>query len=65
MDMIPCYNIYFKSLFWLLPKLVLYGEYHHYTTGYTPLYIAEACYKYNYRSIDSIFYKFVNESVKI
>lgn len=49
--------------FWSLLKRAWYGQHHHYQTGYTPLYVAEACYKYNYRDIDSIFWKFVNESV--
>ncbi len=50
--------------FWSLLKRAWYGSHHHYWTEYTPLYVAEACYKYNYRSIDSIFDKFVNESMK-
>lgn len=49
--------------FWSLLKRAWYGSHHHYWTEYTPLYVAEACYKYNYRSIDSIFDKFVNESL--
>ncbi len=36
--------------FWLLLKRAWYGSHHHYTTGYTPLYVAEACYKYNTNS---------------
>ena len=38
--------------FWSLLKRAWYGQHHHYTTGYTPLYVAEACYKYNYRETD-------------
>lgn len=49
--------------FWSLLKRAWYGQHHHYSTAYTPLYVAEACYKYNYRNIDSIFDKFVNESM--
>ena len=49
--------------FWSFIKRAWYGSHHHYSTRYTPLYLAEACYKYNYRSIDSIFDKFVNESM--
>lgn len=49
--------------FWSLLKRAWYGSHHHYKTAYTPLYVAEACYKYNYREIDSIFDKFVNESM--
>ena len=50
--------------FWSLLKRAWYGQHHHYQTGYTPLYVAEACYKYNYRSVDSMFDKFVNESMR-
>ena len=49
--------------FWSFVKRAWYGQHHHYSTAYTPLYLAEACYKYNYRHIDSIFEKFVDESV--
>ena len=51
--------------FWSLLKRAWSGQHHHYSVGYTPLYVAEACYKYNYRSIDSLFDKFVNESMQI
>ena len=50
--------------FWSILKRAWYGQHHHYSTNYTPLYVAEACYKYNYRNIDSIFDKFVNESMR-
>ena len=40
------------------------GKIVHYQTGYTPLSVAEACYKYNERDIDSIFCKFLKESVR-
>ncbi len=50
--------------FWALLKRAWYGQHHHYSTGYIPLYVAEACYKYNYRNVDSIFWKFVNESMR-
>ena len=36
---------------------------HHYSTAYTPLYLAEACYKYNYRETD-IFLKFLTQSME-
>jgi len=49
--------------FWSLLKRAWYGSHHHYQTAYTPLYVAEQCYKYNYRGINSIFHKFVNESM--
>jgi hypothetical protein len=51
--------------FWSLLKRAWYGQHHHYQTLYTPLYVAEACYKYNYRNMDSVFDKFLNESVLI
>lgn len=48
--------------FWSLLKRAWYGQHHHYQTRYTPLYVAEACYKYNYRETD-IFWKFLREAV--
>lgn len=51
--------------FWSLLKRAWYGSHHHYQTAYTPLYVGEACYKYNYRNHDNIFGKFVTESMKI
>jgi transposase-like protein len=35
--------------FWSLVKRAWYGQHHYYSTKYMNLYIAEACYKYNYR----------------
>ncbi len=49
--------------FWSLLKRAWYGQHHHYTTGYTPLYVAERCYIYNSRNIECIWTKFVNESI--
>lgn len=46
--------------FWSLLKRAWYGSHHHYQTAYTPLYVAERCYKYNYRDTD-IFWKFLKE----
>ena len=37
---------------WSLMKRSLVGTHHHYTKRHTPLYIAEACYKYNLRKMD-------------
>ena len=34
---------------WSLVKRAWYGQHHHYSRKYMPLYIAEACYKYNQR----------------
>ena len=46
-------------------KRAWYGQHHHYSVGYTPLYVAERCYVYNYRNLECIFTKFVNESVRL
>lgn len=35
--------------FWAIVKRAWYGSHHHYSRKYMPLYIAEACYKYNRR----------------
>ena len=51
--------------FWSLLKRAWFGQHHHYQTGYTSLYVAEACYKYNYRNLDTIFWKFLKESVVV
>lgn len=45
--------------FWSLLKRVWYGLHHHHQTGYTPLYVAEQCYKYNCREIN-MFWKFIS-----
>lgn len=41
--------------FWSLVKRAHYGSHHHYSRKYMPLYISEACYKYNNRSNDRAF----------
>lgn len=51
--------------FWSLLKRAWYGSHHHYKVAYTPLYVAEACYKYNYREHDNVFDKFVRESMSL
>jgi len=51
--------------FWSLLKRAWYGSHHHYQTAYTPLYVAERCYVYNHRHRETIFYKFINQSVKL
>jgi transposase-like protein len=51
--------------FWSLLKRAWYGSHHHYTTGFTPLYVAERCYVYNYRNLECIWAKFINESVLV
>jgi len=50
--------------FWSLLKKAWYGTHHHYKTEYTPLYVAERCYVYNNRHLDTIFWKFINGSMK-
>ena len=49
--------------FWSLLKRAWYGSHHHYSVVWTPLYVAEACYKYNYRNHDNVFEKFIRESM--
>ena len=49
--------------FWSFVKRAWYGSHHHYSTGYTPLYLADACYKDNYRG-RNIFAKFLTESME-
>ncbi len=51
--------------FWSLLKRAWYGQHHHYSAGYTPLYVAERCYVYNNRNLEIIFWKFLNESMQI
>ena len=45
---------------WSLLKRASCGSHHHYTRHYTPLYVAEACYKYNHRKDDNAFGSFIN-----
>ncbi len=51
--------------FWSLLKRAWYGQHHHYSVGYTPLYVAERCYVYNNRHRETLFWKFINESMKV
>ena len=48
--------------FWSLLKRAWYGSHHHYKTSYMPLYIAEACYKYNHRKDKDTFGNFLTTS---
>ncbi|MYG06896.1 IS1595 family transposase [Candidatus Poribacteria bacterium] len=48
-----------------LLKRAWYGTHHHYTTGYTPLYVAEQCYVYNNRHRTNIFWKFLRGSMQV
>ena len=50
--------------FWSLLKRAWYGSHHHYQTAYTPLYVAEGCYKYNYRNMN-MFGKFIKDSMRV
>ena len=45
--------------FWALIKRAWYGTHHNYSQEYMPLYIAEACYKYNNRNCENLFEKFM------
>lgn len=45
--------------FWSFVKRAWYGSHHQYSTRYTPLYLAEACYKYNSRN-ENIFAKLIS-----
>ena len=51
--------------FWSLLKRAWYGTHHHYSVVWTPLYVSEACYKYNYRNHDDIFDKFLVDVMDI
>ncbi len=52
--------------FWSLLKRAWYGNpYHHYTIGYTPLYVAERCYVYNYRNVETIWSQLVEGSMNL
>lgn len=47
--------------FWSLLKRAWYGTHHHYAKKYTPLYVIEACYKYNHRNTKNIFDVFIKD----
>lgn len=51
--------------FWSLLKRAWYGTHHHYSVAYTPLYVAEACYKYNNRGDKDVFWKFLAQVVRV
>ena len=44
---------------WSLLKRAWYGSHHHYSKRFTPLYVAEACYKYNNRKNNRTFDTFM------
>lgn len=45
--------------FWSLLKRAFYGTHHHYSGAYMPLFVAEACWKYNHRKHDDAFGNFL------
>ena len=45
--------------FWSLLKRAWFGSHHHYQRKYTPLYLAEASFKYNHRKNRQIFATFL------
>lgn len=45
--------------FWSLLKRAWYGSHHHYRKNFTPLYVMEACYKYNNRFTKNVFHEFL------
>ena len=45
--------------FWASLKRAWYGSHHHYSKNYTPLYVAEACFKYNHRKTGNAFGTFL------
>jgi len=53
--------------FWATVKRSWYGQHHHYSKKFTPLYIAESVFKYNNRKLDSnsIFIKAMNATLCI
>lgn len=46
---------------WSLLKRAWFGSHHHYSRNWMPLYIAEACWKYNKRKSRNAFGEFLNE----
>lgn len=51
--------------FWTLLKRAWYGQHHHYSLDHMPLYIAEACWKYNnrYRDSEEVFNKLLETAM--
>lgn len=49
--------------FWALVKRAWYGQHHHYSKKYMPLYISEACFKYNHRNAEDVFTKMIGVMV--
>ena len=51
--------------FWSLLKRAWRGTHHHYSTGYLPMYLAEACYKYNNRDNENVFLNFIRNAMRL
>ena len=47
--------------FWSMLKRTFHGTHHHYSKKWTPLYLAEACYKWNNRKRRKVFERFIRE----
>ena len=47
--------------FWSMLKRAWYGQHHHYERKFTPLYVAEACFKYNHRKNSVIAEDFIRQ----
>ena len=47
--------------FWSLVKRSFHGTHHHYSKKWTPLYVAEVCYKWNNRKRRKLFERFIKE----
>ena len=50
---------------WALLKRAWYGSHHHYSRAYTPLYLAEAGWKYNVRKAEQPFADFLRGAVAV
>ena len=48
-----------------LLKLASYASHHHYSRQYTPLYVAEAAWKYNHRKARNAFGDFLAKAVAV
>lgn len=47
--------------FWSMLKRAFHGTHHHYSKKWTPLYLAEACFKWNNRKRRKVFERFIRE----
>ena len=50
--------------FWSLIKRAWYGTHHNYSKEFLPLYVSEACYKYNNRKNVNLFHDFMGRMVQ-